>query len=500
MKSILKKIIQPALIPFFLVIFSCQKNDLFNEIADAVEDSRVYFVIYDLNGGTGAPPDDQTMYHKGEEVKLLPPSQGNFYRDEYFFVGWTEKPVPDSETEILGTESTLVMGESDITLYAQWIESFPFVLPFDGVIPGDQAGKRINGRFNSTSENFNFIYANDGTHIVFPFGDKDDNSKEITNSFFMSETVVTNRVFREVFQWAYNNGRLRNDAFLSTISVNSTNAIYGGETLIDFSYSEIHFSDGRFTIGSGYEDHPVTGVTLHGAIMFCNWLTEMIDDKDNIVYTGITEDTWSGFTINITKTGYRLPTDIEWEYAARYLEGEPLSTEGNIGNDYISRGHRDNNIPPLLSLTPGYYWTPGNYLSGALTFYNDTSSYLSSPGTSGPYPVGKIFNDRVAVYGYYWDGTWLPTTVTSLLGRAFYENSPSIIMDREPNELGLYDMSGNVWEWCIDMDIANLSDKGILRGGSYKERADKLQVGFRDPSKNSEYKEDDLGFRLAKTQ
>lgn len=74
----------------------------------------------------------------------------------------------------------------------------------------------------------------------------------------------------------------------------------------------------------------------------------------------------------------------------------------------------------------------------------------------------------------------------------------------KPNEIGIYDMSGNIWEWCSDPkipypcdDLGKVFESKVLRGGTYRNRATSVRVRDRN-GRESSMRLPTLGFRLAK--
>ena len=259
--------------------------------------------------------------------------------------------------------------------------------------------------------------------------------------------------------------------------------------------------------------HPVTFVNWRDAIVWCNAHTQktkgeafcVYRDKNNhdLVLKNATEETQCDEAfIDIEKTGFRLPTEAEWEFAARF-QGDGSKEE-----------HKQN----AESYGEGIYLTLANSASGAKKPVGFNGVALNGVKVElNDYAKWEELRAEVARVGIF--GEWFCGDKSYVPQEPLSETTAEVAT-KEANYLGIYDMNGNVWEWVSDGDDGNISDVTVhdnlykendivvnplgkpnsnekgKRGASWFYSSDCLTVCLRDVE-GADYKFDDTGFRLA---
>lgn len=241
----------------------------------------------------------------------------------------------------------------------------------------------------------------------FPTGVDDDGEGKVEKGFWISETLVSYELWYELRLWAEDNG---------------------------YRFGRIGNEGGRLgNFGrepSESKKQPVTRITWYDAIAWCNALSEYLGytplyTREGEVYRDSRNRHPEEEIITGSGEGFRLPTALEWELAARFKGSD--NSHGAIENPAGS----------------GQYWTPGNYASGA----------------TGP------FTDEEATKAAAWYNR------NSSIEEGGLTTHNVGLKPAEGNGLNLYDMSGNCYEF---MDYP----RGVYRGGCYYRGNDVLRVGF----------------------
>ncbi len=172
----------------------------------------------------------------------------------------------------------------------------------------------------------------------------------------------------------------------------------------DFAYANNDVMVRNYFWHTAYEEYPVVGVSWNQAKAFCNWRTKKKNDYLAAIGTGV-------------KTPeFRLPTEAEWEFAARggidngkYPWGGPYVTDAK--GYYLAnfRPKRDNLAADGFTYTVesfsfqsndyGLYNMAGNVSEWTSTSYNITSSYVTSSLSAD---VDDPKNKRKIIRGGSW--------------------------------------------------------------------------------------------------
>jgi formylglycine-generating enzyme required for sulfatase activity len=255
--------------------------------------------------------------------------------------------------------------------------------------------------------------------------DEDQHWVQLSRNFYMSETEVTNQQYIDALNWAVENGKVT-----SSTTIVRDNLDGSTEDLFEISDDGHIVKQGNYFAlrNPAFADLAVIDVTWFGAARYCDWLS--MQESPALPRAYDHDGDWACNSGNpYTASGYRLPTESEWEYACRAGSDTPFNT-GDC----------------LDSITEANY-----------------------NGYASPYPGCSIGDDREGAIEI---GTF------------------------PPNAFGLYDMHGNVAEYCNDWSgsypngtegAPDIEPSGpatgsvrVVRGGHYDNTAAGCRTAARD--------------------
>lgn len=290
--------------------------------------------------------------------------------------------------------------------------------------------------YNLSDQNDNDIDNDDWIRQLFnddlediEFGQVDINQENVTRFKYKTVNIDMIKLDGGFFDYGKNGSFGGNSTYVNDFEICSVE-------VIQKLYMDVMESTPSHNIGKQF---PVERINWFDAVYFCNELSIVLGLEPCYSLNGKTDPKKWNYVVggkkingdlkcNFSANGFRLPTEVEWEYAAR---------GGKLNRSYKYSGSDD-----LDEVS-----------------WSEYNSFAKS----------------------------------------------HIVATKKANDLGIYDMSGNVWEWCWDsfakdataQEVANTKSNKVIRGGGFSHES-YCSLDYREtanPFATFNY----VGFRICRT-